>query len=169
MNQAIDMHLTVETDVLRVAVVNEGKRNLRLWSRGNSWGWSMFSLLLLQPGSEQWRELTAKPICWTANIPHALNLPVGGRLDYELRREDPAWEDLVAIKDWPSQPLQVRVKLRITETPEAVTQGVFIGESLSPISQSNPPHRWLAEYPTTWAGEGTYGEEAPQNRKGERS
>jgi hypothetical protein len=143
MNQAIDMRLTVETDVLRVTVVNTGEQDLRLWSRGNSWGWLMFSLLLAQPGSDQWRELTAKPICWTTNIPHALDLPIGGRLDYELRHEDPSWEGLDDVNAWLSQLLQVRVRLRIPETPEAMAQEVFIGEALTPPCLSKPPHSWL--------------------------
>lgn len=137
------MRLTVETDVLRVTVVNKGKRNLLLWSRGNSWGWSMFSLLLAQPRSEQWRELTAKPIDWTRNVPRATSVPAGGRLDYELRYEDPSWEGLDNVNAWLNQPLQVRVRLRIDETPEAVAQKVFIGEALASSCLSLPPHSWL--------------------------
>jgi hypothetical protein len=143
MKQAIDLRLTVETDVLRVTVVNRSEQDVRLWARNNSWGWSMFSLLLALPGSDQWRELTAKPVRWTANIPHALNLPVGGRLDYELRHEDPSWEGLDDVNAWLSQPLQVRVRLRITGTPEAIAQEVFIGEALTSPCPSLPPHSWL--------------------------
>lgn len=143
MNRAIDLRLTVEPDVLKVTVVNRGEQDLRLWARNNSWGWSIFSLLLAMPNSDQWRELTAKPVRWTVNVPHALNLPVGGQLDYELRHEDPGWEDLGDANAWLSQPLQVRVRLRITETPEAVAQGVFIGEALTPSCLSMPPHSWF--------------------------
>jgi hypothetical protein len=153
MKRAFDLRLTIEPGVLKVTVVSTGEQDLRLWARNNSWGWSMFSLLLGAPNSDQWRELSAKPVRWTANLPHALNLPAGGQLDYELRREDPAWENLGDVSAWLSQPLQVRVRLRITETPEAVAQGVFIGEALSPINQSNPPHCWLAKHPTKCAGE----------------
>jgi hypothetical protein len=148
MNRAIDMRLKVEPDVLRVTVINIGEQDLRLWARNNSWGWSMFSLLLAMPSSDQWQELTAKPVRWTVNIPHALNLPVGGQLDYELRSEDPNWEDpgrqdLGIIIAWLSQPIQVRVRLRITETPEAVAQDVFIGEALTSPCLSMPPHSWF--------------------------
>lgn len=144
MKQAIDLGLTVETAVLRVTVVNRSEQDLRLWTRNNSWGWSMFSLVLALPGSDQWRELTAKPVRWTANIPHVLDLPVGGQLDYELRHDDPSWEGLDAIEGWLLQPLQVRTRLRIPETPEAVDQQVFIGEALSSSScLSLPPHSWL--------------------------
>jgi hypothetical protein len=143
MKQAIDLRLTIETSVLRVTAVNRGEQDLRLWDRNNSWGWSMFSLLLALASSDQWRELTAKPVRWTANIPHALNLPIGGRLDYELRREEPGWEDLGDANAWLSQPLQVRIRLRITETPEALAQEVFIGEALTPPCLSMPPHSWL--------------------------
>jgi len=143
MNQVIDLRLTAETDVLKVTVVNKGKRSLRLWSHGNSWGWSMFSLLLARPGSDEWRELTAKPVRWTANIPYALDLPVGGRLDYELHQQDPSWEGLDDVNAWLNQPLQVRVRLRIPKTPEAVAQGVFIGEALTPSCLSMPPHSWF--------------------------
>lgn len=143
MKQAIDLGLTVETDVLRVTVVNSGEQDLRLWARNNYWGWSMFSLLLALPGSDEWREMTIKPVRWTANIPHALNLPLGGRLDYELRHEDPEWNDLDAVEGWLNQPFQVRVRLRIPETSEAVAQGVFIGEALTPPCLSKPPHSWL--------------------------
>jgi hypothetical protein len=143
MNHAIELRLTVGPDALRVTAVNTGERDLRLWARNNSWGWSMFSLLLALPSSDQWSELMAKPIRWTANIPHALNLPVGGRLDYELRREDPSWEGSGVVDGWLSQPLQVRVRLRITETPEAVAQDVFVGEALTSPCRSMPPHSWF--------------------------
>jgi hypothetical protein len=143
MKQVIELRLTVETDVLRVTVANRSEQDLRLWARNNSWGWSMFSLLLALPGSDQWRELTAKPVRWTANIPHALNLPVGGRLDYELRRGDPEWNGLDAVEAWLNQPLQVRARLHIADTPEAVAQGVFMGEALTPPCLSMPPHSWL--------------------------
>ena len=143
MNQAIDMRLTVETDVLRVTVVNTGEQDQRLWARNNSWGWSIFSLLLAQPDSDQWRELTAKPIDWTRNVPRATNVPAGGQLDYELRYEDPNWDGLDNVYAWLNQPLQVQVRLRIPETPEAVAQEVFIGEALTPPCLSKPPHSWL--------------------------
>ena len=143
MKQAIDLRLTVEPSVLRITAVNTGEQDLRLWAHNNSWGWSMFSLLLALLGSDQWRELTPKPVRWTANIPHALNLPVGDLLEYELRREAPGWEDLGVANALLSQHLQVRVRLRITETPEAVAQGVFIGEALTPPCSSIPPHSWL--------------------------
>jgi hypothetical protein len=143
MNCGIELRLSIEPDALRVTAVNTGERDLRLWARNNSWGWSMFSLLLALPSSDQWRELTAKPVRWTANIPHALKVAVGGRSQYELRREDPGWEDLGDANDWLSQPLQVRIRLRITETPEAVAQEVFIGEALTSPCLSMPPHSWL--------------------------
>lgn len=143
MKQAIHVELTVETDVLRVTVVNKSEQDLRLWDRNNFWGWSIFSLLLALPGSDEWRKLTAKPIRWTANIPHTLDLPAGGRLDYELRHQNPSWEGLDEVNAWLSRPLQVRVRLRIPETPKALAQGVFIGEALSSSSLSMPPHAWL--------------------------
>ncbi|PXF58243.1 MAG: hypothetical protein C4B58_07345 [Deltaproteobacteria bacterium] len=143
MKQTIDLRLTVETDVLKVTVVNRSEQDLRLWARDNSWGWSMFSLLLALPGSDEWRELTAKPVCWTANIPHALNLPLGGRLEYDLRCEDPEWNGLDAVEGWLNQSFQVRVRLCIPQTPEAVAQEVFIGEALTPPCLSKPPHSWL--------------------------
>jgi hypothetical protein len=143
MKPVIDLRLAIEPDVVRVTVENKGEQDLRLWARDNSWGWSMFSVLLALPGSDQWRELTAKPIRWTANIPHALSILAGGRWDYELRRGDPNWEGLDDVDDALNQPLQVRVRLRIPETPEAVAQGVFIGEAIAPPSLSEPPHSWL--------------------------
>jgi len=143
MKKAIDLRLTIETDVLRVTVVNRSEHDLRLWARNNSWGWSMFSLLLMLNDSDQWQELTAKLVCWTRNVPHALGLPVGGQLEYDLRHKDPEWECLDNLNSWLNQPLQVRVRLRITETPEAVAQGVFIGEALTPPCSSIPPHSWL--------------------------
>lgn len=143
MKQAIDLRLSVDTDVLRVTVVNISEQDLRLWSRNNSWGWSMFSLLLARPDSEQWRELTAKPIDWTRNVPRATSIPAGGQLDFELRYEDPNWEGLDNVNAWLNQPLQVRVRLRISATPEALAQAVFIGEALTPSCPSMPPHSWL--------------------------
>jgi hypothetical protein len=143
MNRAIDLRLTVESNILRVIVVNRSESDLRLWDRNNSWGWSMFSLLLGLPLLNQWRELTTNPIRWTANIPRTLNLPIGNQLNYELGHKNPSWEDMGDANSWLSQPLQVRVRLRIIKTPEAVAQDVFIGEALSPPGLSMPPHSWF--------------------------
>lgn len=143
MNRAIDLRLTIEPEILRVTVLNRGEQNLRLWDRHNSWGWSMFSLLLVISGSAQEREMTAKAVRWTRNVPRALDLPVGEQLDYELRHDDPSWEGLDNANAWLSQPLQVRVRLRIPETPEALEQGVFIGEAITPPCLSMPPHSWF--------------------------
>lgn len=143
MRPAINLRLTVEGEVLRVTVVNRSDQDLRLWARNSSWGWSMFFLLLALPGSDQWRELTAKPVRWTLNVPHAINVPAGGQSNYNLRHEDPNWEGLDDVNAWLNQPLQVRIRLRIPETPEAVAQCVFIGEILTPPCLSKPPHSWL--------------------------
>lgn len=143
MKQIIELELTVETDVLRVAVVNTSEQELRFWARSNSWGWSMFSLLLALPGSDEWKDLTAKQIHWTRNVPRATNVLAGGRLDYELRPEDPEWNGLNSVEGWMYQPFQVRVRLCISETPEAVAQEVFIGEAHTPPCLSKPPHSWL--------------------------
>jgi hypothetical protein len=64
-------------------------------------------------------------------------------LDYELRHGNPEWNGLDTVNHWLNQPLQVRVRLRIPETPEAVAQGVFIGEALTSSRPSTPPHSWL--------------------------
>jgi len=142
MDASIELQLAVDPDVLTVTAVNRGKQDLKLWTRDNSWGWAMFSLLLAKPDSQAWRELTAKAIRWTRNVPRALELRAGGQLEYELRHADPSWEG-VADVDRLGQFLQVRVRLRIPETPEALAQGVFIGEALSPPRLSQPPHHWL--------------------------
>ncbi len=143
MKQAIDLHLTIESEAIRIIILNKSEHDLLLWDRNNSWGWSMFSLLLARPGSDEWKELTVKPIRWTVNIPRALNLPVGGRLEYDLQLGNPKWNDLDSVEGWPNQPVQVRARLRIPETPEAVAQNVFIGEALSSSCLSSPPHSWL--------------------------
>jgi hypothetical protein len=141
---APDLLLAVEADVLRVTVVNPGAEDLRLWSRDSSWGWSMFSLLVEPNGSGPGRELTAGPVRWTRNVPRALTVTAGGRLDYELGHADPTWEGAGTDDGWLGQPLRVRARLRITQTPEAVDQDVFIGEALSDPVLSMPPHGWLA-------------------------
>lgn len=143
MKQAINLELVVELIVLRVIVINSGKQNLRLWARNNSWGWSMFSLLLALPGTDTWREMTPKPVRWTVNIPYSLDLPVKRRLDYEIPYQDSNWDGLDNINAWLNQPLRVKIKLRIIETPEAVAQKVFIGEAISSSCLSLPPHSWL--------------------------
>ena len=143
MDARIDLQLSVEAEVLTVTAVNRGDMGLKLWARDNSWGWSMFFLLLAKPDSDQWRKLTAKPVRWTRNLPRALDLPAGGQLEYKLRHADPDWEDLDEANAWLGQPLQVRVELRISETPEGVAQGVFIGEALTSPHLWMPPHRWL--------------------------
>ncbi len=143
MDTSIALELLVESEVLLVTAVNRGKKDLKLWSRDNSWGWGMFSLLLAPPDLKSWLELTAKPVRWTRNVPRALELPAGGALKYDLRHADPSWEGSSEV-GWVGQLLQVRVRLRIPETPEANEQAVFIGEALSPARLSKPPHCWLS-------------------------
>lgn len=103
----------------------------------------MFTLLLALSGSEQWRELKAKPVRWTRNAPRTVNIPAGGQSEYKLRHKDPEWEGFDDVETWLNQPLQVRVRLRILETPEAADQGVVIGECLTQRCLSMPPHSWL--------------------------
>lgn len=143
MGGSIELQLTVEPEALTVTATNRGKRDLKLWARDNSWGWSMFSLLVAKPDSELWQELAPKAVRWTRNVPRALELPAGGQLVYELRHADPSWDGLGDVNAWLGQLLQVRVRLRIPETPEAVSQGVFIGEAITPPRLSKPPHYWL--------------------------
>jgi hypothetical protein len=138
----IFLRLAVLPDTLAITVGNRGEMAQRIWARTNSWGWSMFSLLVA-PHEEPWQELTAKPVRWTRNAPHALELPPGGELLYELRPGDPDWQGLDTLGGWLELPLQVQSRLRIPETPEAVEHAVFLGEALSPPALSQPPHRWL--------------------------
>jgi hypothetical protein len=145
MNSPISLNITVDDGVLRVTVANIGKVRQRLWARTSSWGWSIFSLLLSTPRLEKWHEFTVEPIRWTRNIPKALDIPYRGQLIYELRCKDPDWKGLNAVETWLNEKLLVRVRLRVTKTPEAVSQSVFIGELLSPICESIPPHDWLCK------------------------
>ncbi len=141
----VDLLLAVEADVLRVTVVNDGEQDLRIWSRDNSWGWSMFSLVVEAPDSGQRRELTAVPVRWTRNVPRALTVPAGATLDDVLRRSHPAWEEGAGgDDDWLDQPVQVQVRLRVSDSPEALEQGVFVGEAVSPPVLSTPPHSWFS-------------------------
>src|SRR5215212_6658388 len=140
MDPVIALHLSVEAQVLRVTVENTSDHGLRLWARNNSWGWSMFSLLLAAPGSDHRHVLTARPVRWTRNLPRSLKLPIGGRLDYELRRDDPAWEGSGVADEWLKEPIQVRVRLQTVETPEAKAQQIAITEAVTPPSLSMPPH-----------------------------
>lgn len=143
METDIELHLSLEGDALKVTATNTGTREVRLWSRDNSWGWDMLSLRVAPLGSDRWLELTAKPVRWTGNLPRSRAVPGGGAMDFVLRPGDPAWEgaDLAGLA---SAPLQVRVRLHAGNSPEAQAQGVFTGDLLSPAIVSQPPHRWLA-------------------------
>jgi hypothetical protein len=141
----IDLNLVDEQDVLAITVVNIGEKSLRLWARDNSWGWSMFSLSLALAGSDQWKELTAKPVRWTANVPHALDLPPRGHLEYHLRRRDPSWAGLDDVEAWLNQSFQLQVRLQVPETPEALAHGVFIGKAFSAPILPKRPCNWLAD------------------------
>jgi hypothetical protein len=143
METDIELHLSLEGDALKVTAANTGTREVRLWSRDNSWGWGMLSLRVAAPGSDRWLELTAKPVRWTRNLPSAVAIPAGGATDYLLRAGDPGWEgaDLAGLA---AGPLQVRVRLHADTSPEAQAQGVFTGDLQSAAIVSQPPHRWLA-------------------------
>jgi hypothetical protein len=143
MSGAIFLSLSVQPGALVVAVGSRGETIERLWTRTNSWGWSNLSLLLAPPNLDRWKELTAKPVRHTRNVPRAIDLPPGGKIRYELRRGEPSWDGMDALRDWLSGPLRVRGRLRIPETPEAIEQSVFIGEILSTEALSQPPHDWL--------------------------
>ena len=137
----IELRLQIDGETLKVTVMNTGAGELRLWSRDNSWGWSMFSLLVAAPGSDRWHVLTAKLVAWTANLPGTLSIAAGSAYDFVLRRGDPAWEGM--DKALANGPLQVRVRLHADNSPEAVANAIFRGEILSPTVLSTPPHRWL--------------------------
>jgi hypothetical protein len=139
----LELRLSLEADALKVTVMNTGTQAARLWSRDNSWGWSMFSLRVAAPGSDQWRDLSARLKVWSANLPHTLTIAPGAASDFLLRRADPHWEgaDIAALA---GMPLQVRARLHVGKTPDAQTHGVFTGELLSPAVLSQPPHSWLA-------------------------
>lgn len=142
METEIELRLSMEGDALKVTAANTGAREVRLWSRDNSWGWGMLSLRVATPGSDRWLELSAKPVRWTVNVPRAVTIAAGATADFLLRAGDPGWEgaDLAGVL---ASPLQVRVRLRADNTPEALTHGVFSGDILSPAIVSQPPHLWL--------------------------
>ena len=145
MERPIHLEPSEAVDALRVSAVNAVMGPQRLWARDNAWGWSMFSLLVAPIDSDEWTELTAKPIRWTANIPTTVYLPVGGNQVYEFRRGDPNW---VAPEDFGAGPIdsiRIRIRLNIPETPEAIAQGVFIGEVLSAPFVPKPPITWLEQ------------------------
>lgn len=144
MDAPIELQLSIHADTLTVVVRNRGETEVRLWDRNNSWGWGMFSLRVAAPGSAEWSELTPRPVRHTRNGPRARTIPPGGRLEYELRPEDPAWEGTAALAGSRAGPLNVKVRLRIPETPEAIEQKVFIGEAESAPVLSTAPHGWLA-------------------------
>ena len=138
------LRLNIEKDVLWVTVVNTGQERLRLWARTCSWGWSIFSLLLAPVSlATQWREYRVKPIRWTRNVPGTVEIPARGRFAYPLTNRDTRWEGLNASDALLKSALQVRVRLLIGATPEALSLNVFIGEVLSDGIPSHPPHRWL--------------------------
>jgi hypothetical protein len=141
MEMEIELRLQIDGDALRVTALNTGAHAVRLWSVDNSWGWSMFSLLVAAPGSEQWRALTARLVAWTVNLPDTVSIPAGAAHEFLLRRGHPAWEGLAS--DLANDRLQVRVRLNAGQTPEARAKGVFTGEVVSPAVMSLPPHRWL--------------------------
>lgn len=142
METDIELRLTIEGEALKVTAANTGTREVRLWSRDNSWGWGMLSLRVAAPDSDRWSDLTAKLVRWTGNLPRAITIPAGGAIDFLLRAGDPAWEG-ADLAGFAGGPLQVRVRLHAGNSPEAQAQGVFMGDVLSPAIVSQPPHRWL--------------------------
>lgn len=143
----LELQLTIRGDTLTVGVINRGETEVRLWDRHNSWGWGIFSLQITPAGAERWSELTPRPIRHTRNVPRARSIPPGERIDYDLRPGDPDWEGAETIAEHRDQPLDLRVRLSIPDSPEAAEQAVFTGEAESAPVRSQPPHRWLAVPP----------------------
>ena len=144
MAAALVLHAVATPDALRVSIANPGAKTLRIWSRGCSWGWDAYSLLVRAAGASVARvELVAKPIRWTVNFPRTGEIPPGDRVVVVLRAGDPDWLGVPDPAMWRGVALDMVARVRVPPTPEAAEYGVFVGILHSPRFVAEPPHRWL--------------------------
>ena len=144
MAAALVLNTVATSDALRVSIANPGVEPVRIWSRGCSWGWDAYSLLVRVAGAAVAPvELLATPIRWTVNFPRAREIPPGDRAEVVLRAGDPDWLGVPDPAAWRGVTLDLVARLRIPPTPEAAEYGVFVGDVLSPPFVAAPPHRWL--------------------------
>lgn len=140
----VTLAVLVEPDQLQVVVENPSPAAVRIWSRECSWGHATYSIIVAraaQPDDE--RELTVKPVRWTVNVPQVIELESGDRTAFGLIADGFAWQGGASLEPWRGESWQVRVRLRIPDTPEARDHGVLVGETVSALAISFPPHAWF--------------------------
>jgi len=129
---------------LRAVLANPSPTAVRVWSRDCSWGHAAYTILVTpasHPGEPY--ELVPGPTAWTANLPQTVEIAANGSIMVDLTGDRAGWRGTEALKPWKHEAWQVRIRLRIPETPEAGKFGVLIGETVSPPVISHPPHAWL--------------------------
>lgn len=145
LHSRLALDLSIRDTVLDISIVNHASKPARVWDRSNSWGWETLSLGIKgPPPSEDYYQLTVKPAVFTRNGPGFTEIPpAGGTQRITISAGNPQWDDIERIEHLRGDSLWVRAYLRVPPSPEAGTYGVFVGEVISPLRESRPPHRWL--------------------------
>jgi hypothetical protein len=126
----LDIVKTVTPSRFSVLISNSTPQTLGIWQGDNSWAWYMLTVYLRErPRGEEF-VIRRKDRDWTMNIPGRILLEPGESERMEIDLLDGSWDVPSGLR-FTSNYFDVRVRLKIPQTPEAKQLKVFVGESLS--------------------------------------
>jgi hypothetical protein len=140
----LSLRVYPDDDALVWEATNAGKRNVRLWQQGNSWGWPM-PRLHIDPEGDGNAPHTLYPAArvWTRNFPASVELAPQESTRYLLRAGDFDPEGLAAVQPLWQETLWAQGELHCDPSPEAVEYGVWSGTLRGEKQELSPPHAWL--------------------------
>jgi hypothetical protein len=109
----------------RVALVNHGSAEVRVWREGNSWGDAALSFEALRDGSIQ--RFTRRAAVYTRNVAAVVTLPPGSRHEWAFDLGDGGWEADATGETGPDAKTQWFAVYNIAASPEAQAQTVWTG------------------------------------------
>jgi len=120
---------------LAVQVLNESPLVVKspivnVWKTSNSWGWHTFKVDLKDLRSQRVFAIERKNIAFTRNGPGFVSIPAGGSYGLEINLAD-GWWKIPSDVDLTNGLYQVRVRLEIPVSPEAMRYNVFVGDVVS--------------------------------------
>ncbi len=129
---------------LRVEIRNRTRAPIRVWDRGNPWGWDNLALRVWSSSQpDVCVTLEAEPQTWTRTGPLFVEIPAGVCHVVTLGADNPVWLGADALVSVRHLSLRVQPLLRIRSSPEAAECGVLVGEVAGIEVVSDPPHAWL--------------------------
>jgi len=141
-HESLAVHIELRSSAPRpggtVVFVNMGSTPLRLWRTGSQWGDTALSFEVRR-GERTWYVLR-KPQDYTRNVPSLVRVPPAARYEAVFDLGDGQWEADAPIDQLAVADAQLVAVYDNRSSPEAVDQGVWIGQlRSSPIRLDEEP------------------------------